>query len=829
MRRNGRLAWVVFLFVAQVLWVSLVHAAAPEPAGWPRNLNAGGMQIEVFQPQLDEWRDNHLQVHAAMAVTFAGDKQPTYGVLNLDATVLIDRPSRSVRLDRINTLEAKFPSAPQREAGFIAAARTALLRDVAVISLDRLEAAQAQTLAERKGQAQPVRNDPPRLLFSEVPALLVYVDGEPHWQKIGNAPLDRVLNTRVLLMRDAAGRFYLHFMDGYLIADKLDGPWSVASKPPAGSTAAEKLASENRQIDMLIGQPDKEGGKAPSLKSLPGGKPPVVYISTVPAELVVTDGTPNYAQLAGTDLLYVTNTTANVFKFMGNQKSYVLVSGRWFQADALDGPWTYVQPTSLPADFAKIPNDSPKENVKASIPGTQQAREAVVAADIPQTAKVDRKKTSFTSVVDGTPQLGAITDTPLSYVINAADPIIRVDDHSWYALHNGVWFVATGVNGPWVVATSVPAVIYSIPVSSSLHYVTYVKIYDVTPTVVVVGYTSGYYGTIVTSDGVVVYGTGYAYTPWVGTYWYGPPVTYGVGVGICWTPWGGWAFGFGFGWGWGYAGVGWWYPPAPWWGPYWGGAYYNAYGGVTAWGPGGWAGTTGNIYNRWGNVQSVSRGFAGYDAYTGNQFAGRYGTAYNSRTGTMVAGRQGAVENVYTGNYAYGGRGTAVNARTGTTASGGRVTIGNENTGNQATINRGTISTPDGTVNMGGVRTDQGAVGHVNNNFYGAKDGQVYKYDPNNPDHWQPVNQQQAQERVQQGQQQLQERRANGGGGQQLSQENIQQLNRDQSSRNLGETRANAFQQNGAQFNRPSQGFNRPLGGAGGFHRPMGGGFHFRR
>jgi hypothetical protein len=811
------------LWFATLAFSLSAHAA--EPAGWPRNIDASGMKIEVFQPQVDDWRDTRLQAHAAMAVTFKGDKQPTYGVLTLDSTTLVDRTARTVKLNRIERLEAHFPSAPEREAAFIAQARTALLRDISVISLDRLEAAVALTQAERKGQSQPVKNDPPSIIFSTEPAILVYVDGTPYWQDVQGTPLVRAINTRVLLLRDKAQRYYLHFLDGYLTASTLEGPWTVAPSAPAGAKTAEAAARDSKQVDFLAGQPDKDGGKTPSLKSLPSNKPPHVYVASTPTELIVTDGQPNYAQLAGTDLLYVTNTTANIFKFMSNQKSYVLVAGRWFESATLQGPWTYVPPANLPGDFARIPDDSAKENVKASVPGTQQSREAVVAAEIPQTARVDRQKTGFTAVVDGTPQLRAIDGTPLSYVFNAADPVIRVDESSWYAVHNGVWFVAARVTGPWAVAASVPAVIYSIPASSPLHYVTYVKIYDVTPTEVVVGYTSGYYGTVITSDGVVVYGTGYAYSPWVGTYWYGPPVTYGVGVSITWTPWGGWAFGFGFGWGWGYAGIGWWYPPAPWWGPYWGGAYYNAYGGVTAWGPGGWAGTTGNIYGRWGNVQSVSRGVAGFDAYTGNQFAGRYGTAYNSHTGTMVAGRQGAVENVYTGNYAYGGRGTAANARTGTVVSGGRVTVGNEGTGNQATINRATVRTPTGSVNMGGVRTDQGAVGHVGNDVYGAKDGQVYRYDASNSDHWQPVDQQQAQQRLQQGQQQLEQRREQGGG---LSQDRVQQLNHDQAGRSLGEARTDAFQHNGAQFQRPSGGVNRPLSGMGGFHRPAGG-FHFRR
>jgi hypothetical protein len=98
-----------------------------------------------------------------------------------------------------------------------------------------------------------------------------------------------------------------------------------------------------------------------------------------------------------------------------------------------------------------------------------------------------------------------------------------------------VWFVATAPRGPWAVATSVPAVLNSIPPSSALYSLTFVQIYGFTPTVVYEGYTPGYMGVYV-NGGAVVYGTGYVYSTWIGTVWYGPPVTYGCGVGIAWMP-----------------------------------------------------------------------------------------------------------------------------------------------------------------------------------------------------------------------------------------------------------------------------------------------------
>jgi hypothetical protein len=59
--------------------------------------------------------------------------------------------------------------------------------------------------------------------------------------------------------------------------------------------------------------------------------------------------------------------------------------------------------------------------------------------------------------------------------VNTSTPVIAVNSSSYYAVMNGVWFVASSAIGPWSVATYVPTTIYSIPPSSTVHNVTYVK------------------------------------------------------------------------------------------------------------------------------------------------------------------------------------------------------------------------------------------------------------------------------------------------------------------------------------------------------------------
>ena len=156
----------------------------------------------------------------------------------------------------------------------------------------------------------------------------------------------------------------------------------------------------------------------------------------------------------------------------------------------------------------------------AAVPGTPQARNAVVEAQIPQTATVPRKGgPTFAAKYDGAPQFVDEPGTQLARAVNASVPVIRAGN-AYYAVKTGIWFTATQPAGPWSVATSVPASIYAIPPTSPIYYATFVRIYGSTDNAVFEGYTPGYLGAYVAPGGTVVYGTGYDAKPWIGDAWY---------------------------------------------------------------------------------------------------------------------------------------------------------------------------------------------------------------------------------------------------------------------------------------------------------------------
>ncbi|GAA5784041.1 hypothetical protein [Chitiniphilus shinanonensis] len=739
-----------------VLAAPAASSAAPAPP-WPRHYTVDNVPVTLHLPQLDSWEGNVLSGRIAVALKTgtARDREGkshdvlTYGVLWFTARTETDKAARTATLRDVQISRVSFPTAQDKQDQYLALLRKVVPAHELVADLDHLESGLAIQRAETKQAGLPVKNDPPQIIFSFGPALLVSVDGTPVERPTAEPGVTRVLNTRSLLLKES-GRYYLGFGGHWEEAGELAGPWQPVKTVSAGVAAAARALVEAKQVDPL--DPLPEALK----KSLADGRYPSIYVATTPTELLMVDGEPQFAPIPGTRLSYVTNSPADIFIDAAHDGEwYVLVSGRWFSAPGSKGPWTYVPGERLPLDFKRIPSNSPKSAVLASIPDTPEARESLIANSVPQTATVKRAEARLDVVYDGgAPQFAAISGTSLSYARNTATPVIEIDASHFYALQNAVWFTAASPTGPWQVATSVPAVIYTIPASSPLHYVTYVYVYGSTPDVVYVGYTPGYYGTVV-SNGVVVYGTGYVCNAWIGDVWYSCPATYGYGVNFGWDPWVGWGFAFAWGMAWGAAWYGpywgpWWGWYGPWYGPWYGGGFAvtNVYG---RWGPvaasgvrAGWAdpwtgnvgtGVRGTWYNDATGGRGAGQAWRNTNVYTGTQSAGAAGIRYNPETGRVVGGQGAAAYNPYTGNAAAGGSRTVVNTQTGrvTQQAGvaGRTDQGAGAAGAFTTAGKGGDAAGAGYVHYDAAtgQVDHGGVVRTDDHVYAGKDGNVYRYD----------------------------------------------------------------------------------------------------
>ena len=685
------------------------QSTGPKDTGWPRTFISGADNFTVYQPQVDKWEGNLVDLYSAVELKTGKDSAAKYGVIWFQARTEVDKVNRLVTLDQVTVTKVKFPVAADKEPELRSLVEAKLPGATKTISLDRLEAMVEADNEVIKGV--DVKNDPPKVIISTKPAVLVLIDGLPQLRDVPGVKLQRVINTRSIILFETDKKlYYLRVQDWWLQSKELEGPWQYAKKLPDDMKKAEEYLVTQNQVQNPTGeQTRQQQQQQPSLKE--AGKKaeiPMVYVVFGPAELIEVNGEPKYNPIPTTGLEYVINTNGNIFRLDGQY--YILISGRWFKGPSLDGTWTFEDGKALPPDFARIPTDNPKATVLASVPGTPESKEALIANSIPQTATITRSEAKLTVQYDGEATFIPIQGTSMEYAKNTSAAVIKVSDNNYYCVEAGVWFKAPTPQGPWKVADSVPAEVYDIPPSSPLYYVTYVKVYNSTPDVVYVGYTPGYYGTVVSaSTTTVVYGTGWYYQPYIGpTVWYGWPYTYGVGAGFTYTTATGWSFGFGYGYGY----YPWYYP---WWGPmgYYGCCWYPYYG----WGAWGGAAVA-NVYGVWGNTAYSRTGAAWANPYTGNYGAASRGAYYNTQTGrTTVAGR-GTNTNIYTGNTAGYRGGATYNPNTGIVAGGGAGYAGNIYSG-QGTANRGGF--------VYNTNTNAG-IAAGKNNVYAGKDGTVYRY-----------------------------------------------------------------------------------------------------
>ena len=708
---------------------------APPPDPWPRVVDLSTGQVLVYQPQINKWADNQLDFRTAMAYKADGSKDQAFGVIFATTRTQVDKVLRTVVFENLTITKIDFPTLPDHGAKFAPELTREFAAQVRTMSLDKLEASLAA--AGVKPAPVEVNNDPPQVIVSYAPAILVPIDGAPVIKPVASAPrFSRVINTRALILQGGLEQnFYIHVYDGWLSASSISGPWTQSFRQPFGMDDVASTLAKSNTVDLLTG-----GANANPKPSLANGVP-TIHTSQAPTELIVFRGHADFVPIVGTQLLWASNTTSDVLIDTASNNYYALLAGRWFRSAAITGPWTFVPGNTLPADFAKIPSTSLASAVLPTVAGTPQAQAAVIENSIPQTATVPLKGgPTFTPNFDGPPQYAPVPGTPLSYVVNSSEPVIQVSPNAYYAVTAGVWFTAPQLTGPWNVATTVPDVIYTIPPSSPVYYVTYVRIYGTTPQYVYVGYTPGYLGTVVSPYGTVVYGTGYAYSPWIGTVWYPPPYTYAVAAQPVYNPYVGFTFGFAMG-----------LATAAWTEPYWGGAYYH---------PGYWGGypccasASANVYGHWGaTTYSGTRTWYGGGGVAGTTANGSY---YNNRTGTSGTYNAGKQYNAWTGNAtrgydrtvngAAGGSGDVARASNYNTYTGQRSTgssVSGTGAGGSSYQRSGaTTAGPEGYAHAGEGSTYNAKTGNTNtwdtasvgNNHYADVNGNVYK---NTGDGWQ--------------------------------------------------------------------------------------------
>jgi hypothetical protein len=513
--------WLPLALLSVLTCVAAAHPSqepAGNPAGqsWPKEFEARGSKIVVFEPQLETFRGSRMISRAAVSVTRQGDSQPVFGSIWLDAILNTDAQQRTAAPLVIKVTDLRFPNLSATEAARLRQDfGDEIPRWNLSYSVDAL-LSELKLIEDQKTASEGLKADVPQILFRNSPAVLLGIEDKPVWGKSTDSLFQRLQNSAAFVVRNTeSGIHYLHIPPFWWTSTDPLGTWETAENVPA-------VVEDQWKNEPKPQLPPADPGQEAPLR-------PEVIPVTGDAELVCTDGTPQYGSISGTDLLYLRNTESDVFLDIQTQFTYALFSGRWYRTPQAKYAWEFVASDQLPADFSRIPINSEKCHVLACVAGTPQAREAVANAEIPQTQAVrPGPAPDLQATYDGEPQFREIPGLGLQYAINSPFAIFHVPGRYYWCL-DGIWYDSAFPVGPWSVCAGVPRGIYLIPPSCPLYYVTYCYIFGATPDAVYMGYYPGYCGCYAWGDSVV-FGTGWHYRPWIGRHCYPRPVTWGLGV-----------------------------------------------------------------------------------------------------------------------------------------------------------------------------------------------------------------------------------------------------------------------------------------------------------
>ena len=158
-------------------------APAPQPVdgGWPRAYSTAQRgRILVYQPQVASWeKQKQMVAYAAVAWETKGATKPALGTLKIEADTKVSASERLVNFSDFKIAESNFPTVPRDQVReIVAEIDKTIPQDDRVIALDRVLASIDRSQITPKN-VEGVKADPPTIFYSQKPAILVNLDGDP--------------------------------------------------------------------------------------------------------------------------------------------------------------------------------------------------------------------------------------------------------------------------------------------------------------------------------------------------------------------------------------------------------------------------------------------------------------------------------------------------------------------------------------------------------------------------------------------------------------------------------------------------------------------------
>ncbi len=227
MNRTDRIVTLLLLAIG-VLSFGSAQAQDEGVWEWPREISAGEAIITMYQPQLDSWEGDAVESRAAVSIKMTADAAPVFGAVWLSSRFETDRDTRMVTFTDIRVPSVRFPEATEEQQQQLS---EILEREIPKwnleISLDLL--LPSLDLAEHSEQSEAgLKHDPPKIIISYQPAVLIIIDGQPDLQDIDGSELQRVANSPYVIVKYRSDFFLASDRSWYTARDIL-GPWKITS------------------------------------------------------------------------------------------------------------------------------------------------------------------------------------------------------------------------------------------------------------------------------------------------------------------------------------------------------------------------------------------------------------------------------------------------------------------------------------------------------------------------------------------------------------------------------------------------------------------------
>jgi hypothetical protein len=228
---------------------------------WPKELVApDGTLVRVFQPEPETLKGNILTYRAAISVKEKTMTEPAFGTFWGSATVATDRDNREILFTSLTVTDIRVP------------------RDS---SSDRLDYIKAVIQSQLPAAAGPVPID---VIITSLNQQMDQTRLEEN-RKWG---LDAVVNTPFTIVKDKNGLFYCWGGGHWYSALAATGPYSPLTTEPD-----RRLRKIERKYKRS--EPDSVRNAVDSIT-------PAIIVTTSPAELIQTSGTPDLQPVGGSNL-----------------------------------------------------------------------------------------------------------------------------------------------------------------------------------------------------------------------------------------------------------------------------------------------------------------------------------------------------------------------------------------------------------------------------------------------------------------------------------------------------------------------------------------------